>query len=393
MKGDENHVDNTKELTHLSLCAGYGGIDLGLTRTLRSVRTVCFVEIESFVIKNLVSKIESGLLSTAPIFTDLKRFPWELFSRKVDILSGGFPCQPFSSAGKRAGSEDPRHLWPHIVEGIKRLDRPPLVFFENVEGIISSKLKGNNWADPEGTSVLLHVLRELERLGYKATASLFSASEVGAPHQRKRVFILGVRNELGQSGIDFINGLLQSTNGTLENADDFRRRSREESDHKKRRALERTGQSVQSKRNIQADVSKLSSGSYRSTAYPAPRGQRQYWYEPPRVTTGYTNDRGNESNGVEHRVLHSKTECREASGLERTDDLKGLSRQTESTLGRNAHGASDWLDYAKLYESCDNRTDELRMLGNGVVPQTASRAFVVLWNRLTTEKPCLGDYK
>ena len=147
-------MDTTKNLTHISLCAGYGGIDLGLTRAIGAVRTVCFVEIEAFVIENLVAKIEAGLLDTSPIFTDLKAFPWELYNGKVDILSGGFPCQPFSAAGRRKGSEDPRHLWPYITDGIKRLGRPPIVFFENVEGIISSKLKGDDWADPEGTSVL-----------------------------------------------------------------------------------------------------------------------------------------------------------------------------------------------------------------------------------------------
>ena len=379
------NVDNTKELTHISLCAGYGGIDLGLSRTLGPIRTVCFVEIESFAIKNLVSKIEKGLLSTAPIFTDLKKFPWQLFHRKVDILSGGFPCQPFSNAGRKQGDQDPRHLWPYITKGIEQLGRPPIVFFENVSGIISSKLKGNDWTDQEGTPVLLHVLRELERLGYKTTAGTFSAAEVGAPHQRKRVFILGVRNELKQSGVDFINGLIKSNK------------------------------------------------SNRDTAWPASRGQRPHWYEPPRVTMGNTlhdgpldskesrdtneasdnntqgqesaiesegasrpsgygslrtsklgnsDGRNEESHGGEYRLLHSETECREASGLEWTDDVKGLSRQTESSLGRNVDGAADRLDHAELYESCDNRTDELRMLGNGVVPNTATRAFRVLWREL-----------
>ena len=105
------------------------------------MRTVAYVEIEAYAVENLVNKIEANLLDVAPIWTNLKTFEWERFSNRVDILSGGFPCQPFSAAGRRQGDEDPRHLWPYIVDGIKRLQRPPVVFFENVEGIISSKLR------------------------------------------------------------------------------------------------------------------------------------------------------------------------------------------------------------------------------------------------------------
>ena len=333
------NVDNTKELKHISLCAGYGGIDLGLSRTLGSIRTVCFVEIESFAIKNLVSKIEKGLLSTAPIFTDLKKFPWRLFNGKVDILSGGFPCQPFSNAGRKQGDQDPRHLWPYITKGIEHLGRPSIVFFENVSGIISSKLKGNDWTDQEGTPVLLHVLRELERLGYKATAGTFSAAEVGAPHQRKRVFILGIRNELKQSAIDFINGLIKSNE------------------------------------------------SNKSTAWPATRGLKQNFYEPPRVTLGHSNHKRLERCGIEKR---SKTEKRwgKETRLNTSTSItpRKLQSKTQYKVDRDADGDSDWLDYAKLYESLDKTPDELRLLGNGVVPNTAARAFKVLGENLENSK-------
>ena len=180
---------DTTQTTHISLCAGYAGIDLGLRRCIPNLRTIAFSEIETFACELLLSRMENGQLDPAPIWTDLKTFPWKEFSGLVDIISGGFPCQPFSSAGKRAGDEDPRHLFPYILEGI-RVIRPSIVFLENVEGIISSKLSGDGWNDEAGTSVLHHVLRELERVGYKATAGVFSASECGAVHQRKRVFIM-----------------------------------------------------------------------------------------------------------------------------------------------------------------------------------------------------------
>tara|TARA_R100001463_G_scaffold128348_1_gene186807 strand:+ start:441 stop:1796 length:1356 start_codon:yes stop_codon:yes gene_type:complete len=433
------NVDNTKELTHISLCAGYGGIDLGLSRTLGSIRTVCFVEIESFAIKNLVSKIEKGLLSTAPIFTDLKKFPWRLFNGKVDLLSGGFPCQPFSVAGRKQGDQDPRHLWPYITKGIEQLGRPPIVFFENVSGIISSKLKGNDWTDREGTSVLLHVLRELERLGYKTTAGIFSATEVGAPHQRKRVFILGVRNELQQSGVHFINELInsnQSDRGTAWPASRGQRPhwyepprvtmgntmhdgsldSKESRDTNEASDNNTQGQestlrfegasrpcgdgSIQTSklgnfdgRNQEPYGSGVdfingfikSNKSNKSAAWPVSRGQTQFWFEPPRVTMANSNGwNGNERTWCKNRLFQEKTKLKETNRIARDNDARQseICRKSQSSVGRDTYGTTNWLDYAKLFESCESRTDELRLLGNGVIPDTAGKAFKLLWERL-----------
>ena len=193
----ENYnVDITETITHLSLCSGYDGIGLGLRRVWPQVREIAHVEIEAFAAANLVAKMEAGELDSAPVWTNLKTFPAWRFRGCVDILSAGFPCQPFSCAGARAADNDPRHLWPYVRQAVG-LIRPRMVVLENVEGIISAKLKGGDWHDPEGTPVLLHVLRELERTGYRCTWGIFSASEVGAPHQRKRVFIVGVANSEG----------------------------------------------------------------------------------------------------------------------------------------------------------------------------------------------------
>ena len=128
-------MDST-ETTCISLCAGYGGIDLGLGSVIENLRTVAYVEIEAFAVANLVAKMEKGFLAPAPIWTDLKTFPGEDFYRKVDIITGGYPCQPFSAAGKRLGTEDPRHLWPYVRRIVNSV-RPLRVFFENVEGHIS----------------------------------------------------------------------------------------------------------------------------------------------------------------------------------------------------------------------------------------------------------------
>jgi site-specific DNA-cytosine methylase len=284
-------VDTTQKphLSHISLCFGYGGIDLGLHRIFGDrLRLAAVCEIEAFALENALSKMEAGLLPPAPIWTDLRTFPWEEF-QDVTLVSGGFPCQPFSAAGKREGDQDPRHLFPFIVDGIKRC-RPRFVFLENVEGILSSKLAGEGWADPAGTPVLLHVFRELERVGYKAEAGIFSASETGAPHQRKRIFILAHREEQGLEGLrrlesDFIWNNASSygtTRGTeLGNANNY---SDTEAGYAEAHRLQ--GEHWK-------DVCSGFAGGADATSWPSRPGEQQYAWEPPRVIGGKLADTNN----------------------------------------------------------------------------------------------------
>tara|TARA_R100001463_G_scaffold3213_1_gene13196 strand:+ start:1104 stop:1769 length:666 start_codon:yes stop_codon:yes gene_type:complete len=169
-------VDITEELpTVISLCSGYGGIERGLELAGYNHRLIAFCEIEAYVQKLTLEKMEAGQMVSAPLWTDLKTFPAQIFRDKVDLLLAGYPCQPFSQAGRRGGEDDPRHLWPYIKKHIRTI-RPVRCFFENVQGHI--------------TLGLSTVISDLEELGYQTTWGIFSAEEVGAPHQRKRVFIL-----------------------------------------------------------------------------------------------------------------------------------------------------------------------------------------------------------
>ncbi len=99
------------------------------------------------------------------------------------MLTGGYPCQPFSGAGQRKGTDDPRHLFPSIARIIEEC-RPKLCFFENVEGHLSLGFD--------------EVVRRLQELGYGVTAGMYSAAEVGASHNRKRLFILGYSEHFRQ---------------------------------------------------------------------------------------------------------------------------------------------------------------------------------------------------
>lgn len=167
----------------VEFCAGYGGLGLGIKRVLgERLRAVAYCELEGFAQANLVSKMEAGHLDAAPIWTDLLTFPYQDFHGLVDIAAAGIPCQPHSLAGKRAGGSDKRFLFGDWLDGLEKM-RPRLIFIENVEGFLSSHM-------PDGTLCVTYTVERLEKMGYRVEAGVFSAAEVGAPHQRKRVFIL-----------------------------------------------------------------------------------------------------------------------------------------------------------------------------------------------------------
>ena len=161
----------------LAVCPGILGIERGLKRVFPKLRTAAYVEIETFIVENLLSAMEAGLVDAAPVWTNLKTFNPEPFRGLIDILSGGYPCQPFSLAANRGGSNDPRHLWPYLYK-ITDTIRPFCCFFENVAGHLSMGYA--------------QVYRDLRSLGYRVETGIYTASEVGAPHQRERLFILAV---------------------------------------------------------------------------------------------------------------------------------------------------------------------------------------------------------
>jgi DNA (cytosine-5)-methyltransferase 1 len=477
---EDNNVDTTKELTVVEWFTGYGGNELGLRRVIPAMRPIAFCEREAFVVANLVSKMEAGLLDPVPVWTDVTTFPIEPFVDRVGLFVASYPCQPFSHAGKRNGQNDERHLWPACRRFICGA-HPQMVFLENVEGHV--------------TLGLSTVLADLEEDGYTAAWGIFSASEVGAPHQRKRVFILAYDKsmqcdghndnsgvlpqqqevpELGNSGrqnamaYDVPRGELADTRpvpGCSESRKQQEELPQEFSgrselalrdsiggDHgepkeqpaeaganaQRRPSAASSGEDVAYGGLQRPEVNELkTAGSFKcgsedeptpgdsknvahnqhegpqghagdvngegrepegqtgpateesicGNVWPSRPGQAQYGWEPPRVIgereQRYTVNTGDGSDNA-HTEQHTGGATIEQTG--------GGERQAQPPMGGNADGTAPGVDFARLSGLSDtelaeirewmgkgtNRTDELRLNGNGVVPATAERAFRVL---------------
>lgn len=165
-------------LDYISLCTGGGGLDLGVELAVPGARAVLMVEREAFAVAHLVDAMEQGLLAPAPVWSDARTLRGRRWRGLVDGVIGGIPCQPHSLAGKRLGRDDERDLWSTARRIIVQ-SGAWWVLIENVGGMLSSGGAERVW-------------RDLQRLGFAVEGGLFRASEVRAPHERERLFILGV---------------------------------------------------------------------------------------------------------------------------------------------------------------------------------------------------------
>lgn len=161
-------------LKFISLFAGIGGFDLGLERA--GMKCVGQVEIDEYC-----QKVLAKHWPDVPRHDDVKTFTQEVWEdwEAAQVLCGGYPCQPFSYAGKREGGADPRHLWPEFARVIRDL-RPRVVLLENVPGHTSLGFG--------------QVLGDLAEMGFDAEWAVFPASAFGAWHERKRLFVIAYAN-------------------------------------------------------------------------------------------------------------------------------------------------------------------------------------------------------
>jgi len=176
-------------MNYLSLFSGAMGGDLGYQHILKW-RCTGYVEIEDYCQRVIKQRQLDGLADKAPIFTDIKAFIdsgcCELYKGITDVITAGFPCQPFSVAGKQDGERDSKNRWPETIECIRRI-RPRYAFLENVPGLIAN-------------GYIRRIFGDLADSGYDCKWKVVPATVVGSPHVRKRIWILAYPKRKGLEG-------------------------------------------------------------------------------------------------------------------------------------------------------------------------------------------------
>lgn len=324
-----------------SLCSGYRGLDMAIEQVFGGT-TAWVSDVDAGA-----NKILAHHWPTTPNIGDLTTAKWDEVE-PVDILCGGYPCQPFSNAGLRKGTADARHLWPHIA-GALRVLRPRIAIFENVANHLRLGFDT--------------VLRDLADLGFNAEWVVVRADEVGAPHQRRRLFFVATAADAADLGHEWGGSARGGRPGSAD------------------------------RDCVAADTASVGRGEGRSE----PAGQQGR----PGVALGGGaaladpdgNGREEQQRGEPGRGAGGDVD---GCGPERWDRFAPAVARWEAATGRRAPWATD--DRRRLSPAFVEwmmglpaghvtavpeltRTQQLKALGNGVVPQQAAAALRLLADR------------
>ena len=330
-----------RKLKVLDLFSGIGGLSLGLERT-GGFETVAFCEIEQFPRKVLAKHWPD-----VPCFPDVTKLKGSDVGR-VNVICGGYPCQPFSTAGKRQGKEDDRHLWPEFMRLVVEL-RPAWVIGENVAGHVSMGLDD--------------VLSDLESEGYACRPFIIPACAKDAKHRRDRVWTIAYANDVLHSG-KLVNGRHPGQARRGEGSDECE------------------GQASQWKRvrtefGTSCEVLANSKGKQCD--------ERQYGERSEAVSEGGLRKQTGASRKVmahaerigqqRQGACGNASDKAEAGEGEATQSIDGGFRgigAAQPGMGGMVDGLSFWMDepaIGRVATGVPQRVDRLKGLGNAVIPQ------------------------
>ena len=354
--------------TGLALFAGGGGLELGLKLALGDrYKCVAFVERSIEAAAVLATQMERGGLDKGVIWDDVTTFTGDVvspFVDNIDIISEGFPCQPWSVAGNRKGTDDDRWLWPHIFRLVREI-RPRNIFLENVTGLLHGGIE--------------HVLGDLASVGFDAQWISLRASSVSAPHRRERVFILGnsrgTRSQIGEVLAGPVTGQgsapVANTGSVLgQDPQPGRTQGRESSDASgASRELGNTNDSGDSASRYGVDGN-------------GAQGEQRRNDQPQREPRGFSEAMGNsDSQGLQGRQQPVGQSSHERPAWPPspadTDAWEQVDEQYFPATQPEVRGVANGLAGGL------GRADKLRILGNGVVPQQAALAYTVLSERIS----------
>ena len=354
-----------ENLTVLDLFSGIGGFSLGL-ETAGPFRTVAFCEQDKFC-----QAVLRKHWPDVPIYDDVRTIPTDELGR-IDLVCGGFPCQPWSVAGQQRGAEDDRDLWPAMATLIEKL-RPQWVIGENVRGFVN---------EPLG---LQRSLSDLESLGYEAAPFIIPACAVDAPHRRDRVWI--VANNDRQCGRASGSSEVQSPPAiaALATSEQPASLAHRESDGREQGKQNSGGRregigAGEEYRSGNGGETVADAGRNTTGGNPKFHGEEAQWsqgkFQPTNGGQDVAHADNEGSQGRKQRRASGESARASRPATQRSEDGGPQQWLPESRMGGMADGVPRWLDEpdcGRVATGVKNRVARLKALGNAIVPQVVEQ--------------------